>query len=140
MIVHFRPSKQMALLLIVAHGAVVPVLWLISAPCIAKLILSFLLLTSLYYYLNQFALLRFAQSIISLKLTAARHCELEMRDSSKLECRISGISFVSAYLTVLILKPNHHWTQRSVVIFDDSADAEEFRRLRIMLRWKWNQT
>jgi len=130
----------MALLLIVAHGAAVPVVWVISITSTIKLVLLFMILISLYYYTCQFALLRFGQSIISLKLTDARRCELKMLSGKKMECEITEDSFISAYLTVLTLKPVHHRIQRSVVIMDDNAAPEEFRRLRIMLRWKSNQT
>lgn len=57
-----------------------------------------------------------------------------------MECAVLGTSYVSAYLTVLILQPvRHYWTLQSIVIVPDNVDAEEFRRLRIMLRWEWKR-
>ncbi len=99
----------------------------------------FLLIISLYYYLRQDALLNFPWSVTLFKLIDAKRCELVMRNGRAIECAVLGISYVSAYLTVLILRPVRHWTLRSIVIVPDSVDAEEFRRLRIMLRWKWGR-
>jgi toxin CptA len=57
-----------------------------------------------------------------------------------------GSSFVAPYLTVLELKPLgagglwQRFRTRSVVILPDGIDAEEFRQLRVLLRWKWKNT
>jgi toxin CptA len=70
---------------------------------------------------------------------------------------ILGSSFVAPYLTVLELRPlepsagssgtgirewwRKRWKHRprSVVILPDAIDAEAFRQLRVLLRWKWKE-
>lgn len=58
-------------------------------------------------------------------------------------CALLGSSFVAPYLTVLELKPLgfqklwQRFSPRSVVILPDGIDKEEFRQLRVLLRWKW---
>jgi len=134
--IHLKPSRRLTLLLIAAHCAVAPLVWLLVIPDIIKFVILFLLLISLYYYLNQDALLRFASSVVSLKLTGSRRCELEMHNGNTLDCIILEMSYVSASLTVLILQPPQNLRSRSLVIFPDNIDKEEFRRLRVMLHWK----
>ncbi|MDC8445027.1 MAG: hypothetical protein LV471_03760 [Nitrosomonas sp.] len=98
-----------------------------------------MVMISLYYYLRQDALLDFPCSVVSFTLTDGKNCVLKMRNGSEKECIVLGTSYVSAYLTVLILQPVRYWNLRSVIILPDSVDAEEFRRLRILLRWKWER-
>lgn len=120
-----------------AHCAVMPLVWLLSAALSFKCAVMLMVVISLYYYLRQDALLNFPCSVVSITLIDGKNCALKMRNGSEKECIVLGISYVSAYLTVLILQPVRYWSLRSVIILPDSADAEEFRRLRILLRWKW---
>ena len=61
----------------------------------------------------------------------------------RITCTLLGSSFVEPYLTVLELKPLEplkswrRFSSRSVVILPDGIDAEGFRQLRVLLRWKW---
>lgn len=124
-------------MLIIAHCAVIPLVWFLSAALSFKCAAMLMVVISLYYYLEQDALLNFPRSVVLLTLTDGKNCMFKMRNGSEEESVVLGISYVSAYLTVLILHPMHHWSLRSVIIVPDNVDAEEFRRLRILLRWKW---
>lgn len=124
-------------MLIMAHCVVIPLVWLLSAALSFKCVVMLMVVISFYYYLRQDALLNFPWSVISFTLTDGKNCVLRMRNGSEKECAVLGISYVSAYLTVLILQPVCYRNLRSVTILPDSADAEEFRRLRVLLRWRW---
>lgn len=124
-------------MLIIAHCAVIPLVWFLSVALSFKCAAMLMVVISLYYYLEQDALLNFPRSVVLLTLTDGKNCMFKMRNGSEEESVVLGISYVSAYLTVLILHPMHHWSLRSVIIVPDNVDAEEFRRLRILLRWKW---
>lgn len=126
-------------MLIMAHCAVIPLAWLLSVAFSFKCAITLMVMISLYYYLRQDALLDFPCSVVSFTLTDGKNCVLKMRNGSEKECIVLGTSYVSAYLTVLILQPVRYWNLRSVIILPDSVDAEEFRRLRILLRWKWER-
>lgn len=136
-IVHLKSSKQLTCMLTMAHCAVIPLVWLLTAALSFKFAIILMVMSSLYYYLRQDALLNFPYSVVSFTLTDGKSCVLKMRNGSEKECDVLGISYVSAYLTVLILQPACSWNFRSVIILPDSIDAEEFRRLRVLLRWKW---
>jgi toxin CptA len=70
-------------------------------------------------------------------------CTLETWRGDVIKCMLLGSSFVAPYLAVLELKPlgvRRLWQRfrtRSVVILPDGIDVEEFRQLRVLLRWRW---
>ena len=108
---------------------------------------SILLTVSLTLYLRYYVLLTSPGSVRGLELGLERSdemtCTLETQRGDRIACALLGSSFVTPYLTVLELKPLggkkllQRLRARSVVILPDGIDADEFRRLRVLLRWKW---
>lgn len=140
LIIQLRPSKQLAVILIVAHCCAAILLFLtLSVSFNVQLIGLLFLIISLYFYLKHDALLSFAHSVVSLSFSDTVDCTLETVSGQAVECSVLGSTFVSAYLTVLILQSKQWRFTRSVVILPDAIGKEEFRRLRVMLRWKWRQ-
>lgn len=105
-----------------------------------KLLGVALLVTSLVYYLRHYALLKSPESIVAFELSEAMQCMLNTRGGKHIPCVILGSTFVAPYLVVLNLRPENKWLDCSVVIFPDSMGGEEFRQLRVLLRWKWKPT
>lgn len=105
-----------------------------------KLLGVALLVTSLVYYSRHYALLKSPESIVAFELSEAMQCMLNTRSGKHIPCVILGSTFVAPYLVVLNLRPENKWLDCSVVIFPDSIDGEEFRQLRVLLRWKWKPT
>lgn len=149
LIIRLKPSTRLAVMLSFAHLVAVVLLWPLTLPTAVKLTGSALLVVSLVFYLRRHALLRSPDSVSGLELTGEMACVLETRGGERIACALLGSSFVAPYLTVLELKPlkidgavelRESWRRffsRSVVILPDGIDPEEFRRLRVMLRWKW---
>jgi len=77
---------------------------------------------------------------VAFELSEAMQCTLETRDGQYLPCVILGSTFVAPYLVVLNVKLLNKFLGCSVVILPDSIDGEEFRQLRVLLRWKWKAT
>lgn len=92
---------------------------------------------SLAYYLRQDALLSADNAVIAFVLSDEMQCIVTVRSGESMICNILGNTFVAPYLTVLNLKPVGKFFTRSIVILPDGVDAEEFRQLRVWLRWKW---
>jgi toxin CptA len=138
--VHLKPSVQLTVILSVAHFLVVFLLWPLTLPMSVKLLGVALLVTSLVYYLRHYALLKSPESIVAFELSEAMQCMLNTRSGKHIPCVILGSTFVAPYLVVLNLRPENKWLDCSVVIFPDSMDGEEFRQLRVLLRWKWKPT
>lgn len=155
LVVRLKPSRRLAAMLSVAHFVAIGLLWPLILPASAKLAGSALLAVSLVFYLRRYALLRSPDSVMNIELSEEMICTLETRRGDRTVCTLRGSSFVAPYLTLLELKPlkrrestkppSHsgrlkRWRgffARSIVILPDGIDAEQFRQLRVLLRWKW---
>ncbi|WP_090721576.1 protein YgfX [Nitrosomonas sp. Nm166] len=134
--IHRQPSHLLAILLNLTHFAAVGLLWPLTLPLDIKMVIVAMLLMSLIYYLRQDALLTSNTAVVAFALSDEMQCTLTTRAGKQIICKVQGDTFVAPYLTVLNLKPAGKFLMRSVVILPDSIDAQEFRQLRVWLRWK----
>lgn len=158
LIVRLKPSMRLAMTLSLAHFSAIGLLWPLTLPAIAQLAGSAILALSLVFHLRRYALLSSPASVTGLELSDEMICTLELRRGARITCTLLGSSFVAPYLTVLELKPLRIlesggsmqsltppvsrsplriFSGCSVTILPDGIDAEEFRQLRVLLRWKW---
>ena len=137
LVIRLKPSIRLAVILGFAHFAAIGMLWPLALPPVIKLMGTALLAVSLFFYLQYYALLRSPGSVVAFELSDEMSCALETRRGGRIICTLLGSSFVAPYLTVLNLKPSGGFFTRSVVILADGIDAEQFRQLRVLLRWKW---
>ncbi len=135
--IHRQPSHLLAILLILTHFAAAGLLWPLTLSLGIKVAIVAILMMSLIYYLRQDALLTANTAVLAFVLSDEMQCTLTTRAGKRIACDILSSTFVAPYLTVLNLKPVGKLLMRSVVILPDSIDAEEFRQLRVWLRWKW---
>ena len=128
-------------MLIVMHCAAALLILTLSISFNMQLIGLLCLIVSLYFYLNHDAFLFFLRSARSLSFSDTIDCTLRTVSGETIDCFVLDSTFVSSYLTVLMLKPKQwrHKYTRSVVILPDAVDTEKFRQLRVLLRWKWKQ-
>jgi toxin CptA len=128
-----------------AHVLAISLLWPLTLPVAVKLAATAALVISLVIYLRNYALRNLPGSITSLALAEDMTCRLETRRGEYIACALLGSSFVAPYLTVLELRPLnatkwwHRFGGRSVVILPDAIGREDFRQLRVLLRWKWKE-
>lgn len=158
LIVRLKPSMRLAVTLSLAHISAIGLLWPLMLPAIVQLTGSAILALSLVFHLRRYALLSLPASVTGLELSDEMICTLELRRGERITCTLLGSSFVAPYLTVLELKPlripesgesmpaltppvlrppPRIFSGRSVTILPDGIDAEAFRQLRVLLRWKW---
>lgn len=135
--IRLRPSRQLAILLSLAHGTAAGVFWPLALPVMIKVTVTLLLAGSLYYYLRRYVWLISPQAIISLRLTGKNTCSIWLLTNNRVDCLIHASTFVASYMTVLCLKTDQTAWRRTVVILPDGIDTEKFRQLRVWLRWKW---
>ncbi len=130
-----RPSWRLAYLLGAAHlaavGAVVvlDLSWWLTIPLVLALIAHGAAQAA------RVALLRRADSVVAVEAGRASGVPFRTRDGVWHEGRLLGSSYVSPGLTILNLKPAGARGVRHVVIFSDAVDPDDFRRLRVWLRW-----
>lgn len=137
--IHLQPSHRLVTILSLAHLITAGFLWPLELPMEVKAAIIVLLIISLFYYLRKDALLSANNAVIALQLKEDMCCIVTTRSGQLIVCRILGSTFVAPYLTVMNLQPDGKFFMRSVVILPDNIKEEEFRRLRVWLRWKWKQ-
>lgn len=139
--VHLKLSRRLIMILSLSHFVAASALYpLTIMPFAIKLVGVAMLIISLKYYLRKDALLSARNAVVAFELSEEMKCTLTTQAGESIACTIQGNTFVAPYLTVLNLKPENQFFTRSVVILPDNIDTEVFRRLRVLLRWKWRDT
>lgn len=135
--IRLRPSRSLIFLLFVAHlgsaysfSFVLEPLWLKSLAFISILLA---LLWSLRGQLGR-------QRITQLHLYEDGRLEVERRNGQCEKRAVHAETTVIAWLVVLLLSPrdtpSYFKRQEALVILPDTLSAEDFRQLRIWLRWQ----
>lgn len=132
---HFklRPSRYLAALLVMAHGAALAALFPLALPAWTKAALSLVILISLIYHSRRDAMLTSGMAVTALLLEQDK-VVLTLRDGGQLTGQMLRDSLVTPCLVVLNILPQGARLARSVVILPDSLDAESFRQLRVRLK------
>ena len=134
-----RRSARLMWLLILAHAGALALLWPLALPLWLKAAIGLTVIASLAFFLNHAALLRAPRAVIAVEIKEDGSVALQTRRGEWHECRLSGDSYVSPWLTLLVLRQENTLTPRYVAILPDNVDAEDFRRLRVWLRWAGRQ-
>jgi toxin CptA len=64
----------------------------------------------------------------------------QTRRGERIDCAVQGDTYVLWFLTVLNLGRSDDRKRISVLILPDGIDTDDFRRLRVWLRWKADKT
>ncbi len=132
-----KPSRQLLTVLIVAHGLALAVMFLVVLSLSVKTAAAVLILLSTYYYVRREVWRVAPDAIIALHLGAARTATITMADGSCWEGRVLNTSFVSAKLTIVNVRLLAKRGVRHVIVLSDTLAAEDFRHLRVLLRWRY---
>jgi len=130
-----RRSRRLTWLLILTHAGAVALLWPLVMALWIKMVVAVAIIASLAFFLNHVALLTTPEAVIAVEVHEQGKISLQTRRGEWHECRLSGDSFVSTWLTILVLAQENRRRTRHVVITPDNVDAGDFRRLRVWLRW-----
>jgi toxin CptA len=140
--VNLQPSYSLAAILIVSHCVATVLIWLLALTIVIKILVTIAIIFSCVYYLRQDALLLNNNAVIAFDLFEKMQCTITTRSGKSIQCLITADSFVTPVLTVIIFKLKKPLSLSpfcSVVILPDRIETNEFRRLRIWLRWKYRQ-
>ena len=107
----------------------------LDVPLEIKLALAAAIAAGLVHALWRYASLRSPCALVALELRDGREAHVQARDGQWHHARILGTSYVSPGLTVLNLKIDGCLLARHLVIAPDMLDSEDFRALRVILRW-----
>jgi toxin CptA len=72
----------------------------------------------------------------ALAVDLASRLEVEHADGSRAQGRVLDGSFVAPWLVIVRWRPVGARLSRTILLAPDAVDAHEFRRLRILLRWR----
>lgn len=131
-----RPSRMLAAILAAVHCAAIILVVLVPLPQWLKAAAITALLVSLAFYVWQTALLRSPHAVVAIEVASDETFSVQTRRGDWLGCEVLGSTYVASFLTVLNLREPEKRTVRHVVVLPDSMDADDFRRLRVWLRWK----
>jgi len=133
-------SVRLTWVLCLAHAGGVAVLVPVFLPVWIKALITVAILASLLHSLMHVALLKTANAVIAVELKDKGAVFFRTRRGDWRDGTLSGSSYVSSWLTILVLVEEGRRNARCVVIVPDNVDADEFRRLRVKLRWGETQT
>lgn len=134
--VRLQPSRQLGLLLCGGHAGAVALSWAASIPWWASLAVSLAVLASLAFCLRAHALRNGPRAVVGVELRLDGSGAIQDRRGHWREVGVLGSTFVSPLLTVLNLRLSGAGGRRSLIVTPDALGADEFRRLRVWLRWR----
>ncbi len=86
-------------------------------------------------FIGRQSLLLTADSVVAIEIGSDNKLSVQTNRGEWDECEVLGSTYVTSYLTILNLRQSDRGTRR-IVILPDSINAEDFRKLRVWLRWK----
>ena len=130
-----RPSRRLVLLLIAAHGGALLSLASLGLELWFKVIPAVIVVASLGYQLTrQFG----ARRIVRLGLHRDGALECTRRNGEAVTLAVHPQSTVTPLLSVLLLcggQGRRSKVLETLTLLPDALDSEDFRRLRLWLRW-----
>jgi len=128
LVVTIGNSQQLRLFVTTSHVCCAVAIYLAALPPLLQWAGMVLLICSLIYYWRQ------AESV---RLRGDRDGNLEIwHDTQWQAVRLAGSSVVLPGCTVLRIASEHRWLNRNLLVLPDSLPADDFRRLRVWLRWR----
>ena len=134
--IKLSPSLWLAGTLTAMHGMALTLIWLLPFDLWLKITAVLLLLASLIYHVRRDAMRTSRNAILALQFSPECRCSAQIGSGDWFDAQLLPTSFVSPYLTILNLRFDHARLVKHVVILPDAIDAEQFRRLRVLLRWR----
>jgi membrane-bound toxin of toxin-antitoxin system len=126
-----RPSRLLAGGLVLVHGLALAAAW-VSLSGWARYLLCLAILASLSSALVK----TLRRQALSLELHEDGRASWRNPGGTWLELRMGKAHFVSGVLVVLDLQSLGPGRGKRVVLMPDSMSPQEFRRLRVWLRWR----
>jgi len=76
-----------------------------------------------------------ARAVVALHLGADRMLVVRHGDGRLVAGHLRSATYVAATLTTIVWRPDGAWRSRAILVLPDMLPAEDFRRLRILLRY-----
>ena len=126
--IELHRSTLLPFLLVIFHGIAAACIVALPWPISWRLIVLLPIGGSLVYALRR-------PRIAGLRLAARDRLECLLADGSRVATKVRPDSSVYSRLIVLRVRLGEEKRTRSFIIFPDQVSAEDFRQLRLWLRW-----
>jgi len=130
-----RTSRTLTVLLVLAHLVSVALVWIMPFHAGVQFVTSLLLVASCLFHFWRDCLLIAPRAIVGLRFDQEYKCSYQLRGGEWFEAKLLGSSLVTPWLSVLNCRPDPGRSIRSIVLFPDSIDVEDYRKLRVLLHW-----
>ena len=129
------PSRQLALVFVFAHLATAATLLPLDIESGLRLLLNAAILASLAHSVWRHALLRGSHSSVEIEIANRGAGAVRDRNGEWHEVDILGTSYVTPWLTVLNVRLRLSGRPRHILLVPDSIGADDFRHVRVLLKW-----
>jgi toxin CptA len=133
--VELKPSRYIAAALTAAHIVALVTILPLDLPVTAKVMCAVLIVVSLAHAIARHALLWSRRALTAVELREKGEVAVQTRDGEWHDARILGTSYVSPALSAINLRMADARLARHILVVADNCDPEQFRRLRVCLRW-----
>ena len=133
--IDLAPSRAGAAAIAAMASATLALILATPGPAALRILAATWIACAALHALHAVALLRGSGGVRAFHL--GRDGEIEVRDATGAwrAGTVQAGSFVAPWLTVIRWRGPRHRFDRSIVIVPDMVAAEDFRRLRVCLRW-----
>jgi toxin CptA len=129
-----KPSPRFIVALLLFHLAAAAAVCVTEIPLAARLAALTIILLSLSCHLGRDALLLMPGSWCAVSF-GQEGVEVVTRAGTRLTGKLASNTFVSPYFIALCISMEGRLLSRSRVIFADAMDAEDYRELRVQLKF-----
>jgi len=133
----FSQSRYLVGGLTLAHAVGLVVVYIVEWPVLLKIPASLAVVASWLFYVRRDALLKPRDSVIVMSLRRDGGVEATTREGVMIVGRQMAGSFVHPWFTTILWRPDGARFSRAVVVMPDSLPADQFRELRVWLKWRW---
>ncbi len=135
MSVALAPSRLLTGWLVCLHGVSLVPLWWAGLPAPAASALAIAIVAHGAWSVWRVGRLRSPQSIIGIELQADAGCTLIARNGVRFDGAVAGSTVLLGFLVVLAVAAAAGHATRHAIVVRDMLAADDFRRLRVALKW-----
>jgi toxin CptA len=130
------PSRRVAAWITGVAAAALAAILAAAVPPVAKAVLAAILACAAVRAARRDAWQEGAGAVRRFRADLPGRVEVEFFDGRLVAGRLEVGSFVAPWLTLVRWRPDGARLCRTLLVAPDAVDAGEFRRLRVLLRWR----
>ena len=128
LIIEINHSRQLLCLLFLLHGLAIAALASLAIPLPATVIAVLLLIFSLSYTIKK------TREVVRIAALADNEWFIQKSDGSSFTARLTGDTYISGWLTLLIFTSNENSSPTYVHLLTDSVKASVLSQLKLRLK------